>query len=143
MHSIKRPAAALGAAAVLALSLTACGGGASGAPEDASEKEFCDAYMAVGKEGAKIEGDKPTEDEFDAVVEKVEALGDVGTPESVSEDERKGFEVYIDEITDLSYDDVKDSDEDDDLFNVSDDEDKNAEKFISYATETCAEAATE
>ena len=40
MTRIKRPAAAVGAAALLAFSLTACGG----APDDASEGDFCDAF---------------------------------------------------------------------------------------------------
>lgn len=134
MHSIKRPVAALGAAAVFAISLTACGGGASGAPEDASQDDFCKAWTDLGKVDTS---GKLTEEKFDKVMEKIDALGEVGTPKDVSEDERKGFEVFVDEFSDLSYDDVKDSEDDDELFKVSKEDDKNAEAFTDYAVKTC------
>lgn len=120
--NVFRTLASAGAAAVLMVSLTACGG----SPEDASSKDFCGAMEDVGKSG----------DNFDDTKDAVADLADVGTPEGIGDDARKGFELMVD-----AYDDSGDEDElkekSDDL---SDDEKKQGEEFSSYYLEECMDA---
>jgi hypothetical protein len=135
MNRIKRPAAALGAAALLAISLTACGGGADNAPDDASKGDFCkDVGEAFNQD---FESD-PTEDQFNDFKDKVADLGDTGTPDGIPDDARNGFEVFIDAVDKLDYNDVKDASDDED-FGISDDDQKDFEAFFAYAGTTCAE----
>ncbi|GAA4815805.1 hypothetical protein ACFQ0K_07440 [Nocardioides caeni] len=137
MTSIKRPLASAGAAVLLALSLTACGG----YPSDASEKDFCDEITNISEVSLSIEGDEPTEDEWKDIQAAYEDLGEVGTPEDIGDDERAGFEAAVDAITDLDYDEAKDSfgseDGDDTVPGVSEDDEKNIDKFFEYVGETC------
>lgn len=105
MFSIKRPVAAAGAAAVLALSLTACGGGDAGdAPKDASKDDFCEKLNALD---SLETSETPTEDEFNDAKDKILELRDVGTPKEISGEAREGFEIFIDAVDDLSYDEAK------------------------------------
>lgn len=128
MTPLKRRVAAISAPVLLALSLTACGGddggGDSDAPESATNDEFCEAFLDVGnlETGADIK-------DFAANLEEV------GTPEDVSEDERAGFEVFIDAAQDVDDDATLEDIEDPD---VSEEDNANAEAFVTYATETCA-----
>ena len=139
MTPIKRPLAAAGAAVLLSLSLSACGG----YPADASQKDFCAALADIFEVSSSIEGDEPTEGEWEKIQASYEDLGDVGTPDDIGEDERNGFEVVVDAITDLDYDEAKksfgDEDGSDEIPGVSKDEEKDAEKFFTYASTTCAD----
>ncbi len=141
MNRCTRPALAAGAAALLAASLTACGGGASGAPEDASADDFCGAFEAYGTAFTSIEGDEPTEEEFDAILDEVDAIAEVGTPEDISEDAREGFEIFVDELSALDYGDVEDAG-DGNLVEVSDEDNAAVDDFVTYASETCAETGS-
>lgn len=134
MTRIKRPAAAAGAAVLLAFSLTACGG----APDDASEGDFCDAFKGVFDSLLSAEGDTPTEDEWEGFQDAVGELEDTGTPEDISDDERNGFEVFVEAVADADYDDVKD--ESGDIPGVSDDDQADGELFFAYGTKTCPDA---
>lgn len=140
MHSLKRPLAATGAAALLALSLTACGGGY---PSDASDKDFCGGITDIVA-ASSVEGDEPTEEEWEKIQESYADLGDIGTPEGIGDEERNGFEVAVDAITDLDFDDAKkafgDEDGEDTIPGVSKDDEKDVETFFDYAQETCADA---
>ncbi len=123
MTPIKRPVAAASASMLLALALSACGGGGSGAPEDASTEEFCEAYLEIGtlEDGADIKA-------------YADNLGEVGTPEDIGEDERAGFEVFIEAASDVEDDaSLEDIEEPD----VSEEENADAEAFIAYASEAC------
>lgn len=135
MTRIKRPAAALGAAALLALSLTACGGGGSGAPDDASKGDFC---KDVGEAFNQDFASEPSEDQFNDFKDNVANLGDTGTPDGIPDDARNGFEVFVDAVDELNYDDVKDAGADED-FGISEDDQKDFEAFFAYAGTTCAE----
>jgi hypothetical protein len=55
--TIKRYLGAASAAALLALSLSACGGDDVDAPEDASESEFCDTFNSQSDIGAEDSAD--------------------------------------------------------------------------------------
>lgn len=137
MTRTKRPAAAVGAAVLLAFSLTACGGGgASDAPTDASKDEFCksfeDAFAVIG------EGE-PTEDEFDKLQDELDELVEVGTPEEIDGDAREGYEIFVDAVQDLDYDDVKDAGDSDDIPGVDADDEKKVEEFFASYGEQCFE----
>lgn len=140
MTSLHRPLAGLGAGVLLALSLTACGGGY---PTDASEKDFCDALSDAFEVSAGVEGDEPTEEQWEDFQEAYADLGEVGTPEKIGDDEREGFEVFIDSITDLDYDEAKEEfgekGGEDQIPGASKEENENAVKFFTYAQTTCAD----
>lgn len=134
MNTMTRRLAAVGAPVLLALSLSACGGGpGSDAPKDASEEDFCKAFLDSGPTSeAEATG---------ADLKKwAEKLADVGTPDSISDDQRKGFEVWVNEVSDLDSD-KKVSDLDD--VKVSKDDEENATDFFTWAAETCVEIPTD
>lgn len=139
MTSIKRPLAAVSAAALLGLTLTACGG----YPTDASEKKFCDGLGDVITATTSVAGKEPTEKEWEKLQEAYGDLGDIGTPKKIGDAERNGFEVVVDTITGLDYDEAKksfgDEDGDDSIPGVSKDDEKDADKFFEYAQKTCAD----
>lgn len=140
MTPIKRPLAAAGAAVLLGLTLTACGGG--GYPTDASKKDFCGSVEDVITTTSSVEGEEPTEEQWKKLQAAYEDLGEVGTPEDIGDAERNGFEVIVDAITDLDYDEAKKSFGDeggDRIPGVSKDDQKDAEKFFEYLGTTCAD----
>jgi hypothetical protein len=74
-----RAALAVGLAAAASLGLTACSGMADDAPRDADPQAFCDAFY-----------------DRDLTAEKVASnLAEIGTPKDLSDDERKGFELWV------------------------------------------------
>lgn len=139
MTPIKRPLAAAGAGALLALALTACGGDA---PTDASTRDFCDAVQDIFETNSEVQGDEPTEDEWEEIQDAYDDLGEVGTPDDIGDSERNGFEVVVDTITGLDYDEAKKvfASEDDSIPGVSEEEDKDADAFFEYVEEKCADA---
>jgi hypothetical protein len=170
MTRLTRPATALGAAALLALSLTACNGGSdddsssssdpsssattgsgdssesgdsgdsggdvSGAPADASKADFCTAWNDVF--GVLASTSSPDEAAFGKFQDAVAHLGEVGTPDDISADQRKGFEVFVESIGRASYDDVTKS-QSSSLPGVSPEEETQAQGFVQWAaTEECS-----
>lgn len=136
MKNIKRPFATLGAGALLAVSLTACGGAA---PTDASVEDFCDA---VSFENVDISG--VSEGDFDGIAESVAEwatkMTETGTPEDIPDDAREGFEVMVDQVADLDADTLESAFEaDDDPIEdqLSDDDREKFEAFEEYESETC------
>ena len=132
MTRIKRPAAAAGAAVLLAFSLSACGG----APTDASKDDFCETVNDTS-----VFENTDTEDVgdlVDALKKQAENLEEVGTPDDISDDEREGFEIYVDAVNDLDADDF---DSPEDLDNVEDDysdeENDKVNAFFDYQAKTC------
>lgn len=98
----------LGAGAILATTLVACGGptGAD-APTDASVEDFCSTI-----------GDLSTLDPEQVV----DDLAEVGTPDGIPADAREGFEVMIDEAT---ADQISEADQD------------KVNAFVAYMAEAC------
>lgn len=134
---------ALSSLAVLAAaSLSACGG--SNAPADASEKEFCEATLSV-YENFDFSDPKAEPDEAE-IAESLRAWGEeleeVGTPESMSEDAREGFEVTLDQLADLEAEDIS-QDGSDFYEDLSDDEEKQVEAYTTYIGETCGLPGTD
>ena len=118
MTRIKRPAAAVGAAALLAFSLTACGG----APTDASEEDFCEAVL-----------EQPGND-ADSIHDWADELEEVGTPEDIPDDAREGFELLVDTAKDVDDDDLDDENFADEF---SDDDQEKFTAYSAYLAETC------
>ncbi|NYJ03410.1 hypothetical protein HNR19_004108 [Nocardioides thalensis] len=135
MTRFKRPAAAAGAAALLAFSLSACGGGGDGAdaPDNASKDEFCESWNNAFENLTNTE--EPTDEDFEAFQDAVADLGDVGTPEGISEEQREGFEVFVDAVADASTEDLNS----DQIPGVSEDDSAKAEAFVEYAVTECTE----
>jgi hypothetical protein len=129
---IKRLALA-GASLVLIGAMTAaCGGdgagdGASGAPDDASVTEFCDAIKKTGE----------NTDDVDATKKSYEDLVEVGTPEDIPEDARKGFEVLADAVEEADADDKEAP------YAGDEEKEKQVSAYITYVSEVCAEAFAE
>lgn len=103
--------------ALVGASLVLVGGAAAAcgsSPEDADKDEFCSAMETfLGSEN---------EDDFDKNQDKLE---DVGTPEEVDGDARKGFEYLID----LDWDDREDEPTGDDK--------KETDAFLEKYVDTC------
>lgn len=139
MTSFKRSAATLGAAAVLAFSLTACGGGGGGsdAPDSASKDDFCKAWNDAFTPLISLQGD-PTEDDFKNFQDAVSNLADVGTPSDISDDQRKGFEVFVDAVKDASFSDFKDESSDS-IPGVSAEDQAKAEDFLQWSATECTD----
>ncbi|GAA3550527.1 hypothetical protein [Nocardioides daeguensis] len=139
MTPFKRPLAGAGVAVLLGLSLTACGG----YPTDASKKDFCGGVEDVITSTSSVSGEEPTEAEWKKLQKAYGDLGDIGTPKDISDAERNGFEVIVDTITDLDYDEAKksfgDNDGEDSIPGVSKNDEKDAEKFFTYSSKTCAD----
>lgn len=139
MTRFKRPAAAAGAAALLAFSLSACGGSdAADAPDSASKDEFCDGWNAVFEPLAEAGSGDPTEEQFDEFKEGVEGLTDIGTPEGISDEAREGFEIFVDAVADAEFSDFDEA-EGDNLPGVSEDDSAKAQAFVEYAVTECTE----
>jgi hypothetical protein len=142
MTSIKRPVAAAGAAVLLALSLTACGGGA---PADASKEDYCKAVGDAGSEEfGKAITDKDYDKAADLIKESAEKIEEVGTPEDISDEEREGFEIQLDAVKKLNGDDLKEAfeaEDGEDPFeaDLSDDEKDKVEAYNKYENETCSD----
>ncbi len=136
MTSITRSIGTAGAAVLLAAALTACGGGASGAPDDASNKDYCKAFTDQPKDANSKDTDKAA----DSVHEYADKLAEVGTPKDLDGDAREGFEIYVDFLAEIDGDDVKkfsDAEKSDEVFD-GDEADK-VDAFIESTLEVCAE----
>ena len=126
---------------LVAGSAVACGGGgADGAPADASEKEFCDGYSSLFTDMVPSEGATEGPDEA-AMLKSFKDWGnrmeEIGTPEDISDDARAGFELTVDQIDELEAKDLDDEGLeklDDDL---SKDETKQVDEFTTYLNDTC------
>lgn len=85
---------------------SACGGGgAGGAPSDASESDFCDTQTSLLEDllpDDLTNPEVPTNEEMAAVVKDWgQRLEEVGTPEDIPDDARKGFESVVQQASDI------------------------------------------
>ncbi len=134
--------ALLAAALVLvAGGVVACGGGDSGgAPADASQADFCGGYESLFTDMAALsEGGEPPSDEatLEAVKTWAGRMSDIGTPEDISDEARGGFELTMDQVSDLDLDELRETSLDDLGADVSDEEKAQGEAFNTYLTDTC------
>lgn len=119
--------------ALVAATAVGCGGGP---PDDASTKDFCRNYEDFSK--ALMELGQDAEDaEFVKTLKEAGAkFEETGTPEDATEEERAGYEVFIQLI-----EDVKDDASQEDLTklekDLSKDEQEQLDAFTAYVSETC------
>lgn len=140
MTPIKRPLAAAGAAVLLALALTACGG----SPTNASEKDYCEAVNGINDNEDLIKAvtDEDWDKAADLLKDSAEEIEEVGTPEDIPDDAREGFELQLDASADISGDDLEKAFKDqEDPFeaDLSGDEKKKVEAYNEYENETCSD----
>lgn len=141
MTPLKRPLAAAGAAVLLALSLSACGG----SPTDASVKDYCEATQGNSndEEFTKALEDEDWDKIRDLVQEQADEVEEVGTPEDIPDDAREGFELQIEQAGDLSADDIEKAFKDQENpfeADLSKDEKKKIEAYTKYESKTCADS---
>jgi hypothetical protein len=144
MTTTTRRLAAVSAPLLLALSLTACGGGASGAPDDASKEDFCEVVEFEPEFPENV--DELSEDEqldliSDGLDEVLEKAKDTGTPEDIPEDAREGFELTLEKAEDLDDDQLREAlknDEDpfEDIY--SDGEQDKVDAYSEWSSDYCA-----
>ncbi len=112
------------------------GSGSDGAPADASEKDFCANFEAISKDLSELGQDAKDADVVKALKDAGDKIEETGTPESISEDGRKGFDVTVKLIKDLDDDatpeDIANLDKE-----LSDTEAKQQKAFNDYLGETC------
>lgn len=140
MVPIQRSAVAVGA---MVLALSACGGGGSDAPHDASKADFCRAYE--GDPSAYRGLDRSDDDKMaDLLHEQAEDLGRIGTPKGISDDERRGFELEVAAEAKVSAADLKAHRGDDSsdavlkqVLGLSGDDLKKVDAFDTYAVNLC------
>ncbi len=115
----------VGATLLLVTGMTA----ACGAPEDASKGDFCDAVDEVVSSAS----------DYDKAKDAAAELGDVGTPDGISDDAREGFELSIDAFDES--DDEKDLEKAQE--DLSSDEKKKVQAFGAYVDKTCSGGSTD
>lgn len=122
---------------------SACGGG-SGAPTDATEKEFCDTQTSLFADLMPDDMADPQvpsdEDMAKAVKDWGKELERVGTPEDISDDARAGFERVVEQAGEIDASDFS-IDKLEELEKGGADASKQAQKeaqaFADYLTKTC------
>jgi len=131
---------ALAAASLVLLVGTGAGcgddGDGGGAPSDASVDDFCGTFNDFYAEAEELGEDAADEDLVAALKNTGEELGEVGTPEDISDDARAGFEATVEAIEDLPDDATQE-----DVANLEDDYSEKVQgqvdEFASYLNETC------
>ena len=119
--------------------LVACGGAdGGGAPRSSSEEDFCAAFLKISEEASGDSSD--TEAQIEQAKDAAEELADVGTPEGIPDDARKGFELMI-QLIDEVESDASEEDLNGVFEELSEDEQKSYTSFFTYVSETCPELA--
>ena len=125
---------------------SACGGGGAGggAPTDASEKEFCQTQSSLLEDLMPKDMTNPElpsdEQMATAVKDWAKDIEQVGTPEGISDDARKGFEAIVEQANDIDASDFsieKLEELEAGGKDASAEAKKQADAFEKYLTETC------
>lgn len=129
---------------------SACGGGGSGAPTDASEDRFCEAVSSltadlVPEDTSNTE--MPSDEELaQSVKDWAAEMERVGTPEGISEDARAGFETVVEQTQDIDASDFSIENLEqlgEGGADASEQEKTEAEAFGTYLSETCGDPTVE
>lgn len=111
--------------------LTACGG--DGGPTDASHDDFCKVQTSFLDD---LNADTSEDEAMKKIKELADDMEETGTPENISDDARKGFELTIKAIKDLPDDaDKKDFEEIEKDF--SKEEKDQMKAFDEYSSKEC------
>jgi hypothetical protein len=113
-----------------------CGGdGGGGAPDNASQEDFCDAYMSVFDD-LDLESPPSDEEAVRMMKDWGERMSDTGTPEDMSDDARQGFELMVDTLDEVE-EDVSAADLEKLGEDWSAEQEKQGEAFQAYVGENC------
>ncbi|MBL0746534.1 hypothetical protein [Nocardioides baculatus] len=124
---------------------SACGGGAGGgAPTDASEKEFCQTQSSLLEDLLPEDMANPELPSDEQMAEAVKDWGskleEVGTPEDIPDDARKGFEAVVEQANEIDASDFsieKLEELEAGGKDASAEAKKQAAAFEKYLTDTC------
>lgn len=112
-------------------------------PAVAGNEEFCGGLEDIITATTAVQGEQPTEEEWEAIQEAYGDLGEIGAPADIGEREREGFEVIVEAVTELDYDEALkafgDADGSDAIPGVSEEDNAKAEEFFVYASQACAD----
>ncbi|MDQ6524720.1 hypothetical protein RB608_13960 [Nocardioides sp. LHD-245] len=119
-----------GAASLLAITLTGCGG----SPGDASTEDFCAVW--AGDSGNSV----------DAARDRAAALDEVGTPDDIGDDARSGFEVFVEQLGDVDEDQLRELDQVAadatglaEVYGIDEDAAADILAFFTFANQACAD----
>lgn len=126
---------AIASLALVAGTMTGCSGDA---PTDASKDDFCQTFEDMQKEMSAVDEDAESSELVKTLKKLGSTMEDVGTPEDIPEDARKGFELFVGTIKDLP-DDATEKELDEVDKDFSDAENKQFEEFQTYVGKTCAD----
>ena len=121
---------------------SACGGG--GAPTDASEKDFCETQSSLLSDLMPDDMSNPELPSDEQMAKAVKDWGaeleEVGTPEDIPDDARKGFEAVVKQAKEVDASDFS-IDKLEELEaggkDASKEVQRQAKAFSDYLTETC------
>lgn len=121
---------------------SACGGSGGGAPADASKDDFCKAqsslFTDLDIDFTDPEAALPSEKEMaDAMHSWADKIEKVGTPESIPDDAREGFEETVKAAQGITEADLKSPDLDALESDMSAEAQKKVEAFTTYVSDTC------
>ena len=142
MTWMHRSFAGLGAAVLVVLSATACGGG-SDQPTDAattsaaSVADFCSTWEDALNGLAATGAGGPTDEQWDAVRSDLEKLAGIGAPNDLSDQAAAGLEVFTDALSGLSAADMRRLRSAQNLPGVTDADEASARTFNSEAAALC------
>lgn len=132
-----------GAVLLVGAVTTACGGG-SGAPSDASTDDFCEAANSLMSDLLPEDMGTPElpsdEDMAQAVKDWGSRMEEVGTPEDIPDDARKGFEAVVDQAKEIDAADFsmeKLEELEKGGADASKEVEEQADAFGDYLTESC------
>ncbi|MCF6378358.1 hypothetical protein L2K70_12155 [Nocardioides KLBMP 9356] len=133
------------AALLVGAAASACGGGAGGgAPTDASEKDFCRTQSSLLEDLMPDDVSEPVLPSDEQMAKAVKDWGakleEVGTPEGISDDARKGFEAVVEQAGEIDASDFsieKLEELEAGGKDASAEAKKQADAFEKYLTETC------
>jgi hypothetical protein len=131
-------------AVLLVAAVTSGCGGGSGAPSDASTDGFCEAANSLLSDVAPEDVGTPElpseEDVAQAVKDWGSRMQEVGTPEDIPADARKGFETVVERAREIDAGDFSMEDLEElgaGGADASEEVRKQADAFGDYLTETC------
>ena len=125
---------------------TACGGGGAGggAPSDASERDFCDTQSSLIDDLLPDDLTNPEVPSNEEMAEAVKGWGakleEIGTPDDIPEDARKGFEAVVQQAKEIDASDFtieKLEELEEGGENASVEVKEQATAFTDYLTEKC------
>lgn len=124
--------------------LAGCGDGGGGggdsandAPKDATVEEFCQPFVDLSQEFVAQGADISDADALRIAKDTAEKLRKAGTPKDMPEDARKGFELVVKKLGDLS--DTATTADVQEAMALTEEEQKYSDALTKYVTENCAD----